>query len=35
MGASLSQCRGAAATRPERGHPLAMSACVLLGAGHV
>jgi hypothetical protein len=35
MGASLNQCRGFAATPSERGHPLAMSACVLSAAGHV
>jgi hypothetical protein len=33
LGASLRQCRGFAATPAERGHPLAMSDCVLAAAG--
>ncbi len=34
IGASLRQCRNFAASLPERGHPLAMSACVLAAAAH-
>ncbi len=32
-GASLAGCRAQAGSRPERGHPLAMSRCVLAGSG--